>query len=72
MCGGTLPIQHHGMAAEQCPLRVAIPVRVFLEVDLDVEPVRGSLTNEDGSVQTFVGWLGLTVALDRLRARSEG
>lgn len=39
--------------------------RLTLELELDSEPIRGSLTGERGDRLGFVGWLGLAAALQR-------
>lgn len=46
------------------------PVRAMLEVDLASDPICGSVVTVGGSSRAFVGWLGLTVALESLRAHS--
>ena len=38
---------------------------VRLQIFLDCEPVRGRLQAEDGSEESFVGWLGFVDALKR-------
>jgi hypothetical protein len=46
--------------------------RVWLELDLEAQPIEGTLTAPDGPATPFVGWLGLTVALEGLRSDSTG
>jgi hypothetical protein len=46
----------------------AAPIRAWLECDLDAEPIEGTLSQPEGPQSRFVGWLGLTAALERLRA----
>jgi hypothetical protein len=40
-------------------------LRVRLDLDLDSEPVRGRLWDEQGTDEPFVGWLGFVDALKR-------
>ena len=40
---------------------------VWLEIDLDSEPISGSIRAEDDTPKPFVGWLGLTAVLETLR-----
>lgn len=40
----------------------------WLEVDLEAQPIEGTLRASDGKTAAFIGWLGLTAALERLRA----
>lgn len=42
-------------------------LRLWLELDLDAEPIRGTLRQSGGPSSTFTGWLGLSAALERLR-----
>lgn len=49
----------------------AAPIRVWLECDLDADPIEGTLTKPEGTHRSFTGWLGLTAALERLRAAHE-
>lgn len=44
---------------------------VWLELELDAEPIRGTLCLPDGDSRPFVGWLGLTSCLSALRLRRE-
>lgn len=44
-------------------------MELWLEVDLDDEPIRGVLRLPNEVSFPFLGWLGLTVALDRLLKR---
>lgn len=39
----------------------------WLELDLEAEPISGSLRLQDDIPRPFVGWLGLSVALEALR-----
>ncbi len=43
-------------------------IRVWMEVDLDSNPIRGTLHTPDGPASSFTGWLGLTAALDGMRS----
>ena len=45
----------------------AAPIDVWLELDLDAQPIEGTLGRRDGPRRPFVGWLGLTAALEELR-----
>ena len=47
------------------------PVRVLLELDLEAQPIEGNLGRPGGPSTPFVGWLGLTAALEGLRRSSE-
>lgn len=48
-------------------------IEVCLQINLDVEPIRGTVGFPGESRDAFVGWLGLTVVLDRLKnARALG
>ena len=47
--------------------RTTGPIRAWLELDLDAEPIEGTLSPPGGPASPFVGWLGLTAALERLR-----
>lgn len=42
-------------------------VRLWLEVDLESEPIAGTLSGPEDGATPFVGWLGLTVALEEVR-----
>jgi hypothetical protein len=42
-------------------------IGVWLELDLDAQPIEGTLTPPDRPPNPFVGWLGLTAALEALR-----
>lgn len=44
-----------------------MPTRLWMEVDLDANPIRGTLRTPDGPPSSFTGWLGLTTALDGMR-----
>lgn len=44
-------------------------IRLWLQVELDEQPIKGSLRMPDGDVRPFVGWLGLTSCLTALRTR---
>ncbi len=55
------------------PREDGAPIRVWLEVDLEGQPIEGTLSQPEGSSSRFTGWLGLTAALERLRtARQYG
>ncbi len=40
-------------------------VKLHLELDLLSEPIEGEVVSSGGSSHPFVGWLGLTSALER-------
>ena len=40
-------------------------VKLHLELDLASEPIEGEVQSSGGSSHPFVGWLGLTSALER-------
>ena len=42
-------------------------VRVVLDLDLDGEPIRGSVCGADQGIRPFFGWLELANALVRVR-----
>ncbi len=42
-------------------------IRVWMELDLESNPIRGTLSTPGGSLSAFTGWLGLTTALDGMR-----
>lgn len=44
------------------------PIQAWLELDLEVQPIEGTLRPPDGPPTRFSGWLGLTAALEGLRA----
>lgn len=58
-------------SAVRLPTEGASAVRVWLEVDFEAEPIRGTLNAPGGAPYPFVGWLGLTAALKGLRAEPE-
>ncbi len=43
-------------------------VKLHLELDLASEPIEGEVHSSGGSSHPFVGWLGLTSALERAAA----
>ncbi len=43
---------------------------LWLDVDVNADPIKGTLRLPGGHPEAFVGWLGLTAALDRIRARA--
>lgn len=47
------------------------PVALWLELDLDAQPIKGTLAPPRGPSVPFVGWLGLTAALEGLRGAHE-
>jgi hypothetical protein len=46
-------------------------LRVQLELDLDRQPISGTLRPDRGAEEPFVGWLGFVDALKRLKERTE-
>jgi hypothetical protein len=42
--------------------------QLTLRVDLDADPITGSLTSSRGASRRFAGWIGLAAALEALRA----
>ncbi len=42
------------------------PIRAWLEADLETQPIEGTLSPPHGSPSPFVGWLGLTAAIEGL------
>jgi hypothetical protein len=55
------------MTAEEPPTEGAFPIRALLEVDLDAQPIQGILSAPGEAPRPFVGWLGLTAALELCR-----
>lgn len=47
-------------------------IQVWLELDLDTLPIKGTLSAPDCPPIPFVGWLGLTAALEGLRTVGDG
>lgn len=45
----------------------SFPIQVWLEVDLEVQPIEGKLGPPHRPPTTFIGWVGLTAALEGLR-----
>lgn len=46
-------------------------IEFWLEIDLDADPIRGRVGFPGEGRDSFVGWLGLTVVLDRLKNSRE-
>jgi hypothetical protein len=42
-------------------------IRLILWIDLDSEPITGSLTSADGATRGFSGWIALAAALETIR-----
>ncbi len=55
------------MSDQTVPPEGPSALRLWLELDLGTEPIRGMLTPPGGAASPFTGWLGLTAALDALR-----
>ena len=47
-------------------------LRLVLEVERNVEPIRGTVADPSGPVRAYVGWIGLIGALDEMRGASSG
>ena len=43
-------------------------IQLMLRIDLLADPITGSLTSADGTPEPFRGWIGLSAALERIRA----
>ena len=41
-------------------------IRLVLVIDLDAEPINGSLTTADGRSRAFLGWIGLAATLNAI------
>jgi hypothetical protein len=41
--------------------------RLILLIDLDADPINGSLQSADGRTRGFVGWIGLAATLNAIR-----
>jgi len=42
-------------------------IPLILSIDLDAEPIRGSLTSADGTSRRFSGWIAMAAALETIR-----
>ncbi|MDQ3963929.1 MAG: helix-turn-helix transcriptional regulator [Actinomycetota bacterium] len=58
------------MRGDQLPTAADGTVRLCLEIDLDREPITGTLSAPDEAPSRFMGWIGLTAALEGLRRGS--
>ena len=47
-------------------------IRLILLIDLDADPINGSLETADGRSRGFVGWIGLTATLTAIRSSESG
>jgi hypothetical protein len=47
-------------------------LRLVLEVERDVDPIRGTVADPHGPARPYVGWVALIGALDELRGASGG
>ncbi len=47
-------------------------IRLVLLIDLDADPVTGSLETADGRSRGFAGWIGLAAALNAIRSAEAG
>ncbi len=59
------------MTADEVETDAATTIGVWLELDLDTQPIEGTLSRSDGRPRPSVGWLGLTAALAGLRGAGE-
>ncbi len=41
-------------------------IRLILVIDLDAEPINGSLETPDGRSRGFLGWIGLAATLNAI------
>jgi hypothetical protein len=48
-----------------CP--EAREICVIVRIDLDADPITGSLTTADGALRRFSGWIALAAALEAVR-----
>jgi hypothetical protein len=46
----------------------AASVRIYMDIELDAEPIRGTLGLTGAGTRPFNGWLGLSAALEAVRA----
>lgn len=60
------------MAAAEDDVRSKRTSELWLELDLDAHPIAGTVRAPGEDPVGFVGWLGLTAELERLRARPGG
>ncbi|MDQ3723525.1 MAG: hypothetical protein M3376_10785 [Actinomycetota bacterium] len=42
-------------------------IRLILVIDLDADPINGSLETPDGRSRGFLGWIGLAARLNAIR-----
>lgn len=56
------------VTADELPTDGRTRIGVWLELDLDAQPIEGALSPPGGLPRSFIGWLGLTAALHGLRA----
>lgn len=59
------------MTADEDQAQTVAPIALWLELDLDAQPIAGTLSPPGGPASPFVGWLGLTAALAGLRREPE-
>jgi hypothetical protein len=43
-------------------------IRLVLDIDLDADPITGSIRPADGAARRFSGWISLAAALQTIRA----
>jgi hypothetical protein len=43
-----------------------------LRINLDVDPITGSLSSAHGASRRFSGWIGLAASLEAIRAEARG
>ncbi len=47
-------------------------IRLILLIDLDADPITGSLETADGRSRGFAGWIGLAATLNAIRSAEAG
>lgn len=45
--------------------------RLTLRIDLEADPITGSLSAANGATRRFSGWIGLAAALEAIRAEAQ-
>ncbi|MFL5831420.1 MAG: hypothetical protein ACJ76X_16005 [Solirubrobacteraceae bacterium] len=49
---------------------MTVPLRLIVEVDPELEPIRGTVTGPDGRARVYLGWLALIDALEDWRRQT--
>lgn len=57
------------MASNQVAPTAGRRIEISLVVDLDAQPIRGTVAAHGGVPHPFAGWLGLTAALEGFRRK---